>query len=124
GSDWPWRGTMPHVGLWPNTPQKCAGLRIDEPMSLPASGAVSPAASAAAEPPDDPPGARATSHGLVGVAEVELKLCQSARYRGTLVLPNSTAPAPISRSTTRALPAATFSRSDGSPHVVGRPATS
>jgi len=33
-------------------------------MSLPASSAVSPAASAAAEPPDDPPGERVTSQGL------------------------------------------------------------
>ena len=63
----PWRGMMPQVGLWPYTPQKCAGLRIDEPMSLPASSPVSPAASAAAEPPEDPPGARARSHGLLVV---------------------------------------------------------
>jgi hypothetical protein len=48
-------------------PQKCAGLRIEEPMSLPASMPLSPAASAAAEPPDDPPGARVTSHGLLVV---------------------------------------------------------
>ncbi len=47
-----------HVGLWPKTPQKCAGLRIEPPMSEPASRPVSPAASAAADPPDEPPGAR------------------------------------------------------------------
>ncbi len=33
-------------------------------MSLPASNPVRPAASAAAAPPDEPPGTRATSHGL------------------------------------------------------------
>ena len=44
------RGTMPQLGLWPKTPQKCAGFRIDEPISLPASSPVSPAASAAADP--------------------------------------------------------------------------
>ena len=58
---------MPHVGLWPKTPQKCAGLRIEEPMSLPASSAGKSAASAAAEPPEEPPGARAGSHGLLVV---------------------------------------------------------
>ena len=55
------------LGLWPNTPQKCAGLRIDPPMSLPISKPVKPAASAAADPPDDPPGARLISHGLLVV---------------------------------------------------------
>jgi hypothetical protein len=46
-------------------------LRIDEPMSLPASSAVSPAARAAAEPPDDPPGARERSQGLLVVPAID-----------------------------------------------------
>ena len=36
-------------------------------MSLPASSAVNPAASAAADPPDEPPGERAKSQGLLVV---------------------------------------------------------
>jgi len=39
-------------------------LRIDAPMSLPSSSADSPAASAAAEPPELPPGVRVVSQGL------------------------------------------------------------
>ena len=48
-------------------------------MSLPASIPVRPAASAAAAPPEEPPGVRVTSHGLLAVPWIALKLCQSAR---------------------------------------------
>ncbi len=48
----------------PVTPQKAAGWRIEPPVSLPSASAQKPAATAAAEPPEDPPGTRVTSHGL------------------------------------------------------------
>ena len=48
-------------------PQKCAGQRIEPPMSLPSSSGVNPAATAAAAPPDEPPGVRVVSHGLLVV---------------------------------------------------------
>jgi hypothetical protein len=51
---WPRMGSRFQVGLWPNTPQKCAGLRMKPPMSLPISRPVRPAASAAADPPEEP----------------------------------------------------------------------
>jgi hypothetical protein len=60
-------GAMSYVGLWPYTPQKWAGPRIEPPMSLPSSRPVSPAASAAALPPDEPPGPHSTFHGLLVV---------------------------------------------------------
>ena len=44
-------------------------MRSDPPRSLPSSRAVRPAAIAAAEPPDDPPGVRAEVPGVVGGAE-------------------------------------------------------
>ena len=44
-SRWPREGTSSRLGLWPKTPQKCDGLRIEPPMSLPSSSAVRPAAS-------------------------------------------------------------------------------
>jgi len=63
--DWrPRTGTTPQVGLCPCTPQKCAGIRIEPLLSLPTSSALKPTASAVAEPPEDPPGERAESHGL------------------------------------------------------------
>ena len=57
-------GQQANVGLWPNTPQKCAGTRIEPPMSLPISNPVSPAASAAADPPEEPPGVWSVFQGL------------------------------------------------------------
>ena len=53
-----------------------------------------------------------------------LKACVSASHIGTLVLPNSTAPAPISRSTESAFESAMQSRNSGTPQVVGIPFTS
>src|SRR5262245_59079623 len=93
-------------------------------MSLPVSNPVSPAASATADPPDDPPGTRVTSHGLLVVPWIGLKVCQSAASRGRFVLPNNTAPACRYRSTASALRAGILSRSSGRPQVVGSPSTS
>jgi len=59
--------TTPEVGLWPYTPQKCAGTRMDPPMSLPVASHARPAATAAALPPLEPPGVRVRSHGLLVV---------------------------------------------------------
>merc|ERR1719188_2343420 len=70
--EWPWKGTMPYVGLCPQTPQKCAGFRMEPPMSEPSSSAESPAAMAAAEPPELPPGILDRSHGLLVVPYFEL----------------------------------------------------
>jgi len=93
-------------------------------MSEPASSPVRPAASAAAEPPEDPPGPRARSQGLLVVPWIALKLCQSASISGTLVLPKTMAPAASSRSTASASRRATLSLSAGSPQLVRMPATS
>ena len=65
GGTWPCWGVSAQVGLCENTPQKWAGTRRDPPMSEPISRAVTPAARAAAAPPDDPPGVRVTSQGLL-----------------------------------------------------------
>ena len=45
-------------------PQKWAGTLMDPPMSEPSSKGVMPAAKAAAEPPEDPPGVLSKSQGL------------------------------------------------------------
>src|SRR3954451_15820904 len=84
----------------PTTPQRPAGWRIDPPVSDPSASGAKPAATAAADPPDEPPGTRVRSWGLrVGPnAEfsVELPMANSSR----LVLPTMTAPAARNRSTT------------------------
>ena len=62
----------PKLGFSPNTPQKCAGMRTESAISVPSSKLVSPAATAAAAPPDDPPGVRVRSHGLLVVPNSSL----------------------------------------------------
>ena len=90
-------------------------------MSLPNSSPVSPAASAAADPPDEPPAPRVTSHGLFVVPYTALYDWKSARDIGTLVLPKITAPAARSRATATASWPAMLSANAGKPNVVGCP---
>src|SRR5712691_6051632 len=58
------RLTRPEVGLRPVMPQKCAGRRIEPPVSEPSAAGMSRAATAAPEPEEEPPVFRVTSHGL------------------------------------------------------------
>src|SRR5439155_2206912 len=57
-------GSCPVVGLRPYVPHIDAGIRIEPPVSDPRAQGTMPAATAAAEPPLDPPVIRAGSHGL------------------------------------------------------------
>ena len=88
------------MGFIPTSPQHAAGIRIDPPPSEPLATATSPAATAAAEPPDEPPGVRWRSHGLrvtpLASVAVQGKIISS----GTLVIPIGIAPAARSRRTT------------------------
>ena len=65
GGTWPQVETRPQVVLSPKSPQAWAGQRIEPPRSEPVSKAVIPVATAAAAPPEEPPGERARSHGLL-----------------------------------------------------------
>ena len=56
-----------------------------------------PAATAAAEPPDDPPGERLRSHGLWVRPWARLSVCGNCPNSGIAVLPTMTAPAARSR---------------------------
>src|SRR5512133_2714808 len=60
----PSSGTSPKVGLKPTTAQQAAGMRIDPPDSVPSAASAKPAASAAAEPPLDPPAVRPGAAGF------------------------------------------------------------
>ena len=68
----PANDTRCSVGLNPNTPQKCAGIRMEPERSVPMSKGVIPLATAAAAPPLDPPGVRFKSHGLFVRPKIEL----------------------------------------------------
>src|SRR5438067_3086149 len=56
--------TRPRDGLKPKTPQHDAGMRSEPAPSPPLATEVSPAAMAAAEPPDEPPVVRSSDQGL------------------------------------------------------------
>jgi ABC-type branched-subunit amino acid transport system substrate-binding protein len=58
-------GTRPKVALIPKRPVSAAGARIDPPPSVPSANGVTPAATDAAAPPDEPPGDRASAHGFL-----------------------------------------------------------
>ena len=63
---WPYRvpfrsGMRPKDGLWPTRPQNPAGVRVEPPPSLAVANGTSPAATAAADPPLEPPGVRLRS---------------------------------------------------------------
>ena len=60
----PSRGRRPKVGLRPKTPQRPAGTLTEPLVSEPRASGTRPAATAAADPPDEPPAMRARSCGL------------------------------------------------------------
>ena len=64
-------GTTPSPGLIPTSPQQADGIRIDPMPSFPCATGTVPEATAAAEPPDEPPGERSRSQGLCVMPYVE-----------------------------------------------------
>ncbi len=60
----PVRSIVPSAGLKPTIPHSDAGIRIEPPVSLPIAQSPIPAATATADPPDDPPATRLWSCGL------------------------------------------------------------
>src|SRR2546421_7453070 len=87
-------------------------------MSLPSSSADRPAATATADPPDDPPGERAGSHGLFVVPNTGLYVCASAAKVGVFVFPKMTAPAARRRATASASRSGTCPARISAPDVV------
>jgi hypothetical protein len=86
----------------PVTPHIDAGCLTEPPVSVPVASGASPAATAAAEPPDEPPGIAAGSHGLRTGPNHECSFDEPIANSSQLVLPRQTAPAAASRSTTAA----------------------
>src|ERR1700674_3853427 len=60
----PARLIRPTVVFNPVTPQKCAGIRIEPPVSEPNAAKVSRAATAEPDPDDEPPVMRSKAQGL------------------------------------------------------------
>ena len=93
-------GTSPRDGFSPTRPHAAAGIRIDPPPSDPGANGSSPAATATAAPPLDPPAPSAVSYGLrAGGATSGLGVARAARTPGVFVLPRLTPPARRARAT-------------------------
>ena len=95
--------TRPYVGLSPVTPQSAAGCRTDPPVSVPKAAGTSLAATAAADPPLDPPGTRPRSQGLLVGWNAEFSVDDPIANSSRLHLPTRTAPSAKSRSMAVAL---------------------
>ena len=81
-------------------------MRIEPPPSLAWAIATIPDATAAAEPPLEPPGERLTSHGLRVTPHALDSVNGQIASSGRFVLPTITAPADRSRLTTSESPIA------------------
>jgi hypothetical protein len=88
--------------LSPTTPQNAAGWRIEPPVSVPSDHGAMPAATAAAEPPEEPPGTRVGSQGLRVGPYAECSVEEPIANSSMLDLPSETRPAACVRSTTSA----------------------
>ncbi|MGX1494045.1 hypothetical protein RKD41_006304 [Streptomyces tendae] len=98
-------------------------MRTEPAPSEPSAAGTRPAATAAAEPPDEPPGVCSGSHGLRVAPKAGPSVNGHCPSSQVLVLPTITAPAARSRRT--ASPSsATGGNSPRQPNAVGSPATS
>jgi hypothetical protein len=73
---------------------------MDPPVSDPRATGANPAATAAAEPPEEPPGTRLGSWGFRVVPKAEFSVDDPMANSSMLVFPTITAPASRSRVTT------------------------
>src|SRR5699024_9440797 len=112
----------PYVGFIPTVPVTAAGWRIEPPVSVPIARGASNPATAAADPPPEPPGMRAVSQGLWVApnpeCSVELPIANSSMF----VLPRIGRPAARSFVTSVASYGGTQPWRIRLPAVVGRPA--
>src|SRR5580704_1188853 len=93
----PQREQRPYVGLIPTVPVKAAGWRIEPPVSDAVAARHSSAATALADPPDDPPGVSSALevfdfHGLTTGPQAEVSLDEPMANSSMFSLPNMTAP--------------------------------
>src|SRR6185503_8461082 len=95
-------GTRPKDALMPKRPVNPHGMRIEPPPSVPTASGPIPAATAAAAPPDEPPGVFALFQGLRVTPVSGLSVTPFQPNSGVVVLPSSTAPCSRSRAVTGA----------------------
>src|SRR4051812_3217684 len=84
----------------PATPHSAAGCRIEPPVSVPVAPTHSDAATAAADPPDEPPGTCASDHGFFTVPTALFSFDDPMANSSMLSLPSDTEPAAPRRAVT------------------------
>src|SRR3954454_553518 len=77
----------------PTIPHRLAGWRIEPPVSVPIAHGAVPAATAAALPPDEPPGTRERSHGFCTGPNPEFSFDDPIANSSWFVLPSTWMPA-------------------------------
>jgi len=114
----PWRLTAPNVGRRPATPHCRHGETIEPSVSVPSANGTSPAATALAEPADEPLLPFSGSYGLRVRPPCHRSPMASAPSDS---LATSTAPASCSFCSGVAVTSQTWSRHGAPPNVVGAP---
>ena len=113
----------PRCGLTPTRLVQDAGILTEPAPSEPTAAATSPAATATAEPPDEPPGVCSRFHGLRVLPNAGPSVIGHWPSSGVFVLPTITAPAAFSRRATS--PSVRFGgNSPSQPNFVLSPARS
>src|SRR5215207_4885551 len=85
--------TRARLGFSPTKPQLAAGTRIEPPPSLACPTATYPAATAAADPPEEPPVEWSRSQGLRAAPHAKDSVVMVVPSSGTLVRPTAMKPA-------------------------------
>src|SRR5260370_26490559 len=112
---------LPRWGLIPTRWVQAAGTRTEPSPSEQSAAGTSPEATAAAEPPEEPPGVCSRLHGLRVIPNAGPSVIGHCPSSGVLVLPTITAPACLSRRTTS--PSCVLgSKLPGQPNSVVSPA--
>jgi hypothetical protein len=118
--------TRPRLGFSPTRPQCADGIRMDPAMSLAWAAGTMPAATAAADPPELPPGERSSAHGLWVTPAATGSVVPISASSGMFVRPRFTRPA-ARNAAASALSASALqprSRRKAIPSWYGSPATS
>src|SRR5260370_35306874 len=105
----------------PVMPENDAGWRIEPPVSVAVAAGARRAATAAAEPPDEPPGTALRSHGFLTGPNAEFSFDEPIANSSMLVLPSATMPARDKRAPTVASNGLTYAASILEPPVHLQP---
>src|SRR6516164_1095355 len=119
--EWGPLGIRPYVAFKPKSPLNPAGPRMDPPPSLPVAIGSRPPATAAAEPPEDPPGVRSWFHGLRVVPCTTVDVQLMPPNSGAVVCAARIAPLVRNRSTDVSSTSASRSLKSSEASVYGQP---